>query len=176
LIRPSCPIRFRPALRHISFGESRRLSRLDARVETLSTFRAGLRSKDGFPRLCRPCHLWSRTEPGAPLHLGRRCLHFGVALLLRALCVQISYYTQGQHLAALLDLSIRHDCAGARSVDDLMRSLYTGLFKRGRGFTPDDVLARSSRLAGGDYNNSFGRYVTGIEAPPYDEIFGSWCW
>ena len=34
---------------------------------------------------------------------------------------QISYYTQGQNLAALLDLSIRHHSAGEHDLDELMR-------------------------------------------------------
>lgn len=84
---------------------------------------------------------------------------------------QTSYYTQGQNLAALLDVSIRHDSGDARGLDDLMRSLYTDVYKRGRGFTPNDVVAQSSRLAGRDYRNFFRRFVTGVDVPPYDEIF-----
>src|SRR5689334_19667929 len=36
----------------------------------------------------------------------------------------ISYYTQGQNLGALLDLSIIRDTAGAAGLDDVMRTLY----------------------------------------------------
>jgi len=53
-----------------------------------------------------------------------------------------------------------------------MRALYAELYKRGRGFRLDDVLARSSQLAGRDYSNFFRRFVTGIDVPPYDDIFG----
>ncbi|MFN2480637.1 MAG: M61 family metallopeptidase, partial [Pyrinomonadaceae bacterium] len=88
-------------------------------------------------------------------------------------CVfQISYYTQGQNLGALLDLSIRHDTAGARSLDDVMRTLYADFYKRGRGFTAEDFLNAFGKLAGRDYRDFFRAYVTGTEVPPYDQIFG----
>lgn len=84
---------------------------------------------------------------------------------------QISYYTQGQNLAALLDLSIRRDSAGAHDLDELMRTLYNGSYKRGRGFSGADIVAAASRLAGRDYSEFFRRFVTGTQVPPYDEIF-----
>lgn len=84
----------------------------------------------------------------------------------------ISYYTQGQNLGALLDLSIRQDTAGARSLDDVMRTLYQEFYKRGRGFTNEDVLAVVTRLTRRDYSDFFRRYINGVEVPPYDKIFG----
>lgn len=138
----------------------------------LSTYRAGLRSKDDFLGSA------ARAIAGVEDSPARHYISAADASSSTWLCYstpcafQISYYTQGQNLAALLDLSIRHDSAGARSLDDLMRSLYNDLYKHGRGFTPDDVVARASRLAGRDYSNFFRQFVTGIEVPPYDEIFG----
>jgi predicted metalloprotease with PDZ domain len=85
---------------------------------------------------------------------------------------QISYYTQGQNLGALLDLSIRHDSQNAHDLDEVMRTLYTNFYKRGRGFAPEDFIATVSKLAGRDYREFFRRYVTGTEVPDYDEIFG----
>jgi predicted metalloprotease with PDZ domain len=85
---------------------------------------------------------------------------------------QISYYTQGQNLGAQLDLSIRHDSAGAHDLDEVMRTLYTNFYKRGRGFAPEDFIATVGKLAGHDYRDFFRRYVTGTEVPNYDEIFG----
>jgi predicted metalloprotease with PDZ domain len=84
----------------------------------------------------------------------------------------ISYYTQGQNLGALLDLSIRQDTAGVRSLDDVMHTLYQEFYKRGRGFTNEDVIAVITRLTRRDYRDFFRRYITGVEVPPYDKIFG----
>ena len=78
----------------------------------------------------------------------------------------ISYYTQGQNLGALLDLSIRHDTGGRASLDDVMRALYRDFYRRGRGFTADDLLAVVKRVAGRDYTDFFRRHVFGVEVPP----------
>lgn len=84
----------------------------------------------------------------------------------------ISYYTQGQNLGALLDLSIRHDTAGRAGLDDVMRSLYRDFGQRGRGFTADDLTAVTNRIAGRDYADFFRRHAFGVEVPPYDQILG----
>ncbi|MDQ3907493.1 MAG: hypothetical protein M3268_04025, partial [Acidobacteriota bacterium] len=84
---------------------------------------------------------------------------------------QISYYTQGQNLAALLDLSILHDTAGAHDLDDVMRALYQERYKKGQGFTPEDFVSTVNKIAGRDYADFFRRYVAGTEVPPYDQIF-----
>lgn len=85
----------------------------------------------------------------------------------------ISYYEQGAILGALLDLSILHDTRQARGLDDIMRALYTQYYQRGAGFTPSDLIRTVSAVAGRDYSDFFRRYVTGVEVPPYDSIFGN---
>jgi predicted metalloprotease with PDZ domain len=84
----------------------------------------------------------------------------------------ISYYTQGQNLAALLDLSIRHDTAGVGSLDDVMRGLYQQFYERGKGFTIEDMIGIINRLTRRDYHDFFARYVSGTDVPDYDAILG----
>jgi predicted metalloprotease with PDZ domain len=84
----------------------------------------------------------------------------------------ISYYTQGQNLGALLDLSIRHDTEARAGLDDVMRALYRDHYLKGRGFTTADLVAVISRIAGRDYSDFFRRHVSGVEVPPYDAILG----
>ena len=84
----------------------------------------------------------------------------------------ISYYTQGQNLGALLDLSIRNDTNGASSLDDVMRALYNEHYKRGRGFTTAEMIGIINRITKKDYNDFYRRYVFGIEVPDYNRIFG----
>ncbi|MDX6613282.1 MAG: hypothetical protein QOD75_2468 [Blastocatellia bacterium] len=84
----------------------------------------------------------------------------------------ISYYTQGQNLGALLDLSIRHDSGGRASLDDVMRALYRDYYQRGRGFSSADLLGIINRLSGRDYRDFFRRYVWGVEVPDYKTIYG----
>lgn len=84
----------------------------------------------------------------------------------------ISYYTQGQNLGALLDLSIRHDTDGRSSLDDVMRALFTEHYKLGKGFTTDDMIGIINRLTKKDYHDFYRRYVFGTEVPDYSKIFG----
>ncbi|HZS45567.1 MAG TPA: PDZ domain-containing protein [Blastocatellia bacterium] len=84
----------------------------------------------------------------------------------------ISYYTQGQNLGALLDLSIRHDTAGANGLDDVMRSLYRDFYQKGKGFTTEDMIAIVNRLTKKDYHDFYNRYVWGVEIPDYEAILG----
>jgi predicted metalloprotease with PDZ domain len=138
----------------------------------LSRYRAGLGSKEDFLRSV------GGAISGVEQNPARNYVSPAEASTSTWLCYdtpcafQISYYTQGQNIAALLDLSIRRDSAGAHDLDELMRTLYNDFFKRGRGFTTKDFVAATSRLAGRDYSNFFSRYVTGTDVPPYDEIFG----
>ncbi|MFL6214941.1 MAG: M61 family metallopeptidase [Blastocatellia bacterium] len=84
----------------------------------------------------------------------------------------ISYYTQGQNLGALLDISIIHDTAGQAGLDDVMRALYNEHYKHSKGFTTEDMIAVINRLTKRDYHDFYSRYVWGVDVPPYDEIFG----
>src|SRR6266571_6503737 len=82
----------------------------------------------------------------------------------------ISYYTQGQNLGALLDLSILHDTGGASGLDDVLRALYRDFYQKGKGFTTEDMIAIVTRLTRRDYHEFYRKYVSGVEIPPYDAI------
>jgi predicted metalloprotease with PDZ domain len=84
----------------------------------------------------------------------------------------ISYYTQGRNLAALLDLSIRHDTRGASGLDDVMRTLFTDFYQRGRGFSTEDLIRVINRITRNSYEGFFRRYISGTDVPPYETIFG----
>ncbi len=84
----------------------------------------------------------------------------------------ISYYTQGQNLGALLDLSLLHDTNCTARLDDVMRALYRDYYQKNRGFAMSDVLAIINKLAKRDYRDFFRRYIQGVEIPPYDKILG----
>ncbi|HSO75125.1 MAG TPA: hypothetical protein VLU47_09820, partial [Blastocatellia bacterium] len=84
----------------------------------------------------------------------------------------ISYYTQGQNLGALLDLSIIHDTAGAAGLDDVMRALDREFFLKGKGFTTEDTIRIINRLTKRDYHDFYRKYVWGVEVPDYATILG----
>jgi predicted metalloprotease with PDZ domain len=84
----------------------------------------------------------------------------------------ISYYTQGQNLAALLDLSIRHDTGAAHGLDDVMVSLFHDFYQQGKGFSTEDMIGVINKLTGRDYHDFYRKYVDGVQVPPYDEVLG----
>ena len=84
----------------------------------------------------------------------------------------ISYYTQGQNIGALLDLSIRHDTNAVAGLDDVLRALFNENYKRGKGFTTDELIAIINRITKKDYRAFFNNYVFGVAVPDYDAIFG----
>jgi len=84
----------------------------------------------------------------------------------------VSYYTQGRDLAALLDLSISHDTRGSSSLDDVMRTLFTDFYQRGRGFSTENLIGVINRITGNSYEGFFSRYIKGTEVPPYETILG----
>jgi predicted metalloprotease with PDZ domain len=84
----------------------------------------------------------------------------------------ISYYTQGQNLGALLDLSIIHDSGRASRLDDVMRTLYRDFYQKGKGFTTEDMIGIVNRLTKRDYHDFYRKYVSGVEVPPYETLLG----
>ena len=80
----------------------------------------------------------------------------------------ISYYDKGALVGLLLDLEIRKRSAGARSLDDVMRALYTDYFKKGRNYTPEDFQREAERAAGASLDDFFRRFVHGREELDYN--------
>ncbi len=74
---------------------------------------------------------------------------------------QISYYDKGALIGMLLDLEIRKRSANAKSLDDVMRYLYTEFFKKTRNYTPEDFQRACEMMAGSSLEQFFARYVRG---------------
>jgi len=80
----------------------------------------------------------------------------------------ISYYDKGELLGLLLDLEIRRRTHNAKSLDDVMRYLYTEFFKHGRNYTPADFQKACELTAGASLEQFFSRYVRGREELDYN--------
>jgi len=81
---------------------------------------------------------------------------------------QVDYYQKGAILGLLLDLEIRKRSNGAKSLDDVMRFLYTGYYKKGRNYTPDDFQKICDSMAGSSLAEFFAKYVRGLEELDYN--------
>ncbi len=81
------------------------------------------------------------------------------------------YYPKGSLLGLLLDISIRDATDNARSLDEVIRALYTRYYRQSKGFTTADLL-RELRTAGmPDVDTFYRRYVDGRDSLPYEAVF-----
>jgi predicted metalloprotease with PDZ domain len=81
---------------------------------------------------------------------------------------QVDYYNKGSILGLLLDLEIRRQSRGAKSLDDVMRYLYTEYYKKNRNYTPLDFQQASELMAGSSLERFFANYVRGREELDYN--------
>lgn len=77
-----------------------------------------------------------------------------------------SFYTKGEIVAALLDLTIRRASDGAKSLDDVMKLLWE------TRVLEEDAVERAVAVVA-DVGDFFARYVDGVEPLPYAELFGA---
>ncbi|HEX8456193.1 MAG TPA: PDZ domain-containing protein [Pyrinomonadaceae bacterium] len=85
----------------------------------------------------------------------------------------ISYYDKGAIVGLLLDLEIRRRSAGARSLDDVMRTLYNDYAKQNRNYTPEDFQRAAEQAAGASLEDFFRRFVRGREELDYNTAFNA---
>ena len=84
---------------------------------------------------------------------------------------QYTYYPKGSLAGFMLDIMIRDASDNRQSLDDVMRELYTTVYKAGRGFTATDWWSAVSKASGGKSFADFNaRYVEGREAYPWDHV------
>ncbi|MBS1797872.1 MAG: M61 family metallopeptidase [Acidobacteria bacterium] len=83
---------------------------------------------------------------------------------------QISYYDKGELVNFLLDVEIRSSSKGAKSLDDVLRYLYSEFYKKGRNYTPEDYQKAAETMAGRSLDDFFSKYVRGRSEIDYDAI------
>jgi predicted metalloprotease with PDZ domain len=83
----------------------------------------------------------------------------------------ISYYDKGPVVGLLLDFAIRHETSNKKSVDDVMRTLYTEFYqKKKRGFTEEELRAVIERTAGKTLPEIF-EYIYSVKPLDYPKYF-----
>jgi predicted metalloprotease with PDZ domain len=86
---------------------------------------------------------------------------------------QISYYDKGCIVGMLLDITIRQRTNGAKSLDDVMRVLYTDYAKKNLNYTPANFQKICEDIAGGSLEPFFTKYVRGHDELDYDSILSA---
>ena len=86
----------------------------------------------------------------------------------------INYYNKGEILGVLLDLKIREDSHGARSLRDLFQSMNRDYAKQDK-FFPDSegVREEAENLTGTNLLSFFEQYIAGTTELPYDDLFNT---
>src|SRR3989449_8083532 len=87
-----------------------------------------------------------------------------------ALPISQLYYPKGSLTGLLLDVSIRDATNNARSLDDVMRALFTRFYQRGKGFSTNDLLALLREFGMPDVDGFYQRYINGREPLPYEAV------
>ncbi|TWC68123.1 M61 family metallopeptidase [Herbaspirillum sp. SJZ099] len=89
----------------------------------------------------------------------------------------VSYYTKGSLVALGMDLTIRKQTRGRRTLDDVMRGLWSRYGRdfyeggaRGQGVPEDDILALLEEFSGADLGRFFERCIRGTEDVPLAEL------
>ncbi|MBB6610064.1 M61 family metallopeptidase [Pontibacter sp. Tf4] len=87
---------------------------------------------------------------------------------------EVSYYTKGGVLGQLLNMEIMKSTNGAKSLDDVMRSMYNRYYKQlDRGFTEKEFQAAIEQAAGHSMDAFFRDYVHGTSTPDYNKYFNA---
>ena len=84
---------------------------------------------------------------------------------------QYIYYPKGSLAGFMLDIIIRDATDNRRSLDDVMRELYSTTYKAGRGFTGTDWWRTVSKAANGrSFADFAAKYVDGREPYPWPQV------
>lgn len=79
----------------------------------------------------------------------------------------ISYYTKGSLIALALDLKIRQQTLGAKSLDDVLLHLWQHYGQTGKGLQEFEIERLCSDISGIDLSDFFKRYLYGTEDLPF---------
>jgi len=88
----------------------------------------------------------------------------------------VNYYNKGEVVGFLLDLEIRGATKNQKSLDDVMRYLWENYYKKGRGYTNEDVEKAVSQIAGKSFSTFFARYVDGVDEIDYNAFLKNAGW
>lgn len=84
-----------------------------------------------------------------------------------------NYYGNGAVAAACLDLTIRKISNGARSLDDVIRTIYHRTYEVGRGYRRADVDDVLREIAGEEAVATLANLVDGVLDPDLESVFAA---
>ncbi len=82
---------------------------------------------------------------------------------------RVDYYGTGELLGALIDLKIRHETDGRKSLNDVIRFLNRWFAEQDVGFEEGDIERACTAISNHDFREFFARHVYGTLDPPFAE-------
>ena len=82
----------------------------------------------------------------------------------------MSYYEKGSLVGMCLDLEIRRRTSNRKSLDDVMRHLWSDVAQKGRTLEEDDLRPIVERVAGASFKEFFDKYVDGTAEVPFESF------
>ncbi len=86
---------------------------------------------------------------------------------------QVSYYNKGALLALALDLRIRRDTQGAKSLDTVLQAAWQQYGQTGIGVPEGGIERLVESVSGLDFSDFFQRYLYGTEDVPLAELLAA---
>lgn len=80
----------------------------------------------------------------------------------------IDYYDKGSLIGLVLDLTIRERTGGAKSLDDVMRTMYAEFALKNKNYTSEDFQKVCEQVAGGSLETLFAQAVRGRGSVDFD--------
>jgi predicted metalloprotease with PDZ domain len=135
----------------------------------VTTYRSGLKDKDWLYR--------QLSNNVAELQHSRNRLKYSVADASKLAWENggfgvgdLSYYTKGLLAGWVLDAAIRNATDGAKSLDDVMRTMYQRYRLPKPGFGENEILATINEISGVDLTALYNRLINSTEELPYGEL------
>ena len=76
---------------------------------------------------------------------------------------KVSIYVKGALIALILDLKIIIESNGEKSLDDVMRKLWTDFYKKDKGYSPKDYLKTAETVIGQELTDYSNKFISGYE-------------
>ena len=76
---------------------------------------------------------------------------------------KVSIYVKGALIALILDLKIILETKGGKSLDDVMKKLWTDYYKKDKGYSPEDYLKTAEEVFGQDLTEYSNKFISGCE-------------
>jgi predicted metalloprotease with PDZ domain len=76
---------------------------------------------------------------------------------------KVSIYVKGALIALILDLKIILESNGEKSLDDVMRKLWTDFYKKDKGYSSKDYLKTAEEIIGYDLTDYSNKFISGCE-------------